>query len=412
MVIAALDVGTSKVTCFIAERDSQGELSIIGIGQDTADGLKAGTVTDMAAAVKSIGTAVNRAEIMADKRVHELFVSVSGGAPQSSYAKVLLDVSGRQIGNTDIQAAFDEARTDGAIEGREIVHAVSTAYDLDGSRGIRDPKGMFGDQLRVQLHMVSVAHGAFRNLLSCISRCDLDLEAPVISAYASGLACLVEDEKDLGVTIIDMGCGGTGLASFSGGEFTWTATVPLGGAHVTNDIAHGLTTPVANAEHMKRLYASAIGGPADSREMIEVPQLGEPELLSARQIPRSLLTGIVRPRLEETFELVRDYIDSSGVAGASSRRIVLTGGASQLQGVGDLASEILEKQVRLAQPLPIQGLAEAVAGPNCATCAGLLIYAAERHDDSQNRRQPREHATPQPAESALGRIGQWLRANF
>lgn len=411
-MIAALDVGTSKVTCFIAERDSQGELAIVGIGQDTAEGLKAGTVTDMAAAVKSLGTAVHRAEVMADTRVRELFVSVSGGAPQSTYADISLDVSGRQIGNTDIQAAFDAAHTDGAIEGREIVHAVSTAYDLDGSRDIRDPKGMYGKQLRVQLHMVSVAHGAFRNLLSCLSRCDLDLEAPVISAYASGLACLVEDEKDLGVTIIDMGCGGTGLASFSGGEFNWTATVPLGGAHVTNDIALGLTTPLANAEHMKRLYASAIGGPADSREMIEVPQLGEPELHSARQIPRSLLTGIVRPRLEETFELVRNFLDSSGTAGASARRIVLTGGASQLQGVGELASEILEKQVRLARPLPIQGLAEAVAGPNCATCAGLLIYAAERHDDSQTRRQMREHTSPQPAESALGRIGQWLRANF
>jgi len=411
-VIAALDVGTSKVTCFIAERNGQGELAIVGIGQDTAEGLKAGTVTDMAAAVKSIGTAVHRAEVMADTRVRELFVSVSGGAPRSTYADISLDVSGRQIGNTDIQAAFDTARADGAIEGCEIVHAVSTAYDLDGSRGIRDPKGMYGDQLRMQLHMVSVAHGAFRNLLSCLSRCDLDLEAPVISAYASGLACLVEDEKDLGVTIIDMGCGGTGLASFSGGEFNWTATVPLGGAHVTNDIALGLTTPLANAEHMKRLYASAIGGPADNREMIEVPQLGEPELHSARQIPRSLLTGIVRPRLEETFELVRDFLDSSGTAGASARRIVLTGGASQLQGVGELASEILEKQVRLARPLPIQGLAEAVAGPNCATCAGLLIYAAERHDDSQARRQAREHTSPQPAESALGRIGQWLRANF
>ncbi len=411
-MIAALDVGTSKVTCFIAERNGQGELAIVGIGQDTAEGLKAGTVTDMAAAVKSIGTAVHRAEVMADTRVRELFVSVSGGAPRSTYADISLDVSGRQIGNTDIQAAFDTARADGAIEGCEIVHAVSTAYDLDGSRGIRDPKGMYGDQLRMQLHMVSVAHGAFRNLLSCLSRCDLDLEAPVISAYASGLACLVEDEKDLGVTIIDMGCGGTGLASFSGGEFNWTATVPLGGAHVTNDIALGLTTPLANAEHMKRLYASAIGGPADNREMIEVPQLGEPELHSARQIPRSLLTGIVRPRLEETFELVRDFLDSSGTAGASARRIVLTGGASQLQGVGELASEILEKQVRLARPLPIQGLAEAVAGPNCATCAGLLIYAAERHDDSQTRRQAREHTSPQPAESALGRIGQWLRANF
>lgn len=411
-MIAALDVGTSKVTCFIAERDGQGELAIVGIGQDTAEGLKAGTVTDMAAAVKSLGTAVHRAEVMADTRVRELFVSVSGGAPQSTYADISLDVSGRQIGNTDIQAAFDAAHTDGAIEGREIVHAVSTAYDLDGSRDIRNPKGMYGKQLRVQLHMVSVAHGTFRNLLSCLSRCDLDLEAPVISAYASGLACLVEDEKDLGVTIIDMGCGGTGLASFSGGEFNWTATVPLGGAHVTNDIALGLTTPLANAEHMKRLYASAIGGPADSREMIEVPQLGEPELHSARQIPRSLLTGIVRPRLEETFELVRDFLDSSGTAGASARRIVLTGGASQLQGVGELASEILEKQVRLARPLPVQGLAEAVAGPNCATCAGLLIYAAERHDDSQTRRQMREHTSPQPVESALGRIGQWLRANF
>jgi len=411
-VIAALDLGTSKVTCFIAERDSQGDLRIIGIGQNTAEGLKAGTVIDMNAAVASIGTAVHRAEIMADRRVHELFVSVSGGTPQSTYADIALDVAGRQIGTTDIQTAFDAARAGNSVEDREIVHAISTAYDLDGSRGIRDPKGMYGNQLRVQLHMVSVAHGAFHNLLSCISRCDLELAAPVVSAYASGLAVLVEDEKDLGVTVVDMGCGGTGLAAFAGGELTWTATVPIGGAHVTNDIAHGLTTPVANAEHMKRLYASAIGGPADNREMIEVPQLGEPELISARQIPRSLLTGIVRPRLEETFELVRDYIDSSGAAGASSRRIVLTGGASQLQGVGELASEILEKQVRLARPLPIEGLAEAVAGPNCATCAGLLIYAAERHDDSQNRRPPRDHATPQQAEGALGRIGNWLRANF
>ena len=411
-MIAALDVGTSKVTCFIAERDSQGELDIIGIGQDAAEGLKAGTVIDMAAAVTSIGTAIRRAETMADKRVQNVFVSVSGGAPQSTYADISLDVSGRQIGNNDIQHAFDTANAGGTIEGREIIHAISTAYDLDGSRGIRNPKGMYGNQLRVQLHVVSVAHGAFRNLLTCISRCDLDLEAPVISAYASGLACLVEDEKDLGVTLIDMGSGGTGLATFSGGELIWTATVPLGGAHVTNDIAHGLTTPVASAEQMKRLYASAIGGPADNREMFEVPELGEPELLSARQIPRSLLTGIVRPRLEETFELIRDFIESSGVASASARRIVLTGGGSQLQGVGDLASEILEKQVRLARPLPIQGLAESAAGPYYATCAGLLLYAAEHHDDPQIRRPQREHPISQPAGGALGRIGQWLRANF
>ena len=411
-MITALDLGTSKVTCFIAERDSQGDLCIIGIGQNTSEGLKAGVVIDMAAAVSCIGAAVHRAEIMADRRVHELFVSVSGGEPRSTYTDIELDVAGRQIGTADIQTAFEQARAGNSVEDREIVHAISTAFNLDGSRGIRNPKGMYGKQLRVRLHLVSVAHGAFRNLLSCISRCDLELAAPVVSAYASGLAVLVEDEKDLGVTVVDMGCGSTSLAAFAGGELTWTSTVPIGGAHVTNDIAHGLTTPVANAEHMKRLYASAIGGPADNREMIEVPQLGEPELISARQIPRSLLTGIVRPRLEETFELVRDYIDSSGAAGASSRRIVLTGGASQLQGVGELASEILEKQVRLARPLPIEGLAEAVAGPNCATCAGLMIYAVEQHDDSQNRRPARNHTTPQRAEGALGRISNWLRANF
>jgi len=409
-VIAALDVGTSKVTCFIADKNVQGELGIIGIGQDTAQGLKAGMVTNMTAAVNSIGTAVHRAEVMADKRVNQLFVSVSGGAPASSYTTMSIDVSGRQISNSDIQNAFDSINSGNAIEGREIIHAISTDFDLDGSKGIRDPKGMYGNKLQVQLHLVSVSHGPFRNLLTSISRCDLELEAPVISAYASGLACLVEDEKDLGVTLIDMGCGGTGLATFANGELIWTSSIPIGGFHVTNDIAQGLTTPISSAEHMKRLYASVISGPSDNREMIEVPELGEPEALSSRQIPRSLLTGIVRPRIEEIFELVRDYIESSGIARSAARRIVITGGASQLQGIEDLAADILERQVRLARPLPIPGLAEAVAGPNCSTCAGILLYASEHFDELQVRQQQTESTAT--TVNAFGRIGQWLRMNF
>lgn len=409
-MIAALDVGTSKVTCFIANKNVQGELGIIGIGQDTAQGLKAGTVTDMSAAVNSIGTAVHRAEVMADKRVNELFVSISGGLPASSYTTMSIDVSGRQISNSDIQNAFDTISSGNTIEGREIIHAISTDFDLDGSKGIRDPKGMYGNELQVQLHLVSVSHGPFRNLLTSISRCDLELEAPVISAYASGLACLVEDEKDLGVTLIDMGCGGTGLATFVNGELIWTSSIPIGGFHVTNDIAQGLTTPISSAEHMKRLYASVISGPTDNREMIEVPELGEPEALSSRQIPRSLLTGIVRPRIEEIFELVRDYIESSGIASSVARRVVITGGASQLQGVDDLAADILERQVRLARPLPIPGLAESVSGPNCSTCAGILLYAAEHFDELHIRQQQTESNTT--TVNAIGRIGQWLRTNF
>ena len=207
-----------------------------------------------------------------------------------------------------------------------------------------------------------------------------------------------------------MGCGGTGLATFANGELIWTSSIPIGGFHVTNDIAQGLTTPISSAEHMKRLYASVISGPSDNREMIEVPELGEPEALSSRQIPRSLLTGIVRPRIEEIFELVRDYIESSGIARSAARRIVITGGASQLQGIEDLAADILERQVRLARPLPIPGLAEAVAGPNCSTCAGILLYASEHFDELQVRQQQTESTAT--TVNAFGRIGQWLRMNF
>jgi len=409
-VIAALDVGTTKVACFIARQEPGGDLRVIGIGQEIADGLRAGVVTDMEAAEHAIRTAVHRAETMADEHVRDVFVSISGGAPSSSTAAVRLGVAGHAISENDIQKAFDEAAASSADGERDIVHAIPTAFDLDGSKGIRDPRGMYGDQLGVRLHMVTVTHGSLRNLLGCISRCGLEASAPVVSVYAAGLACLVADEMDLGVTFIDMGGGTTSIAVFFDGNLIWTATVPLGGAHVTNDIARGLSTPIASAERMKRLYASTLSGPADDRETIEVPELGDGDRHAGeRQIQRSLLTGIVRPRLEEILELVRDRIETSGVAEFAGRRVVLSGGASQLQGMSELASNVLDKQIRLATPLAIPGLAQAVAGPEFAACAGLLLFANRKHGEPRNARR-RSRALP--LNGPFGKIGQWLRENF
>jgi len=410
--ITILDVGTTRVTCFIADQEAGNEHSITGIGQEDMQGMKRGAITDMDAAANAIRKAVHRAEKMAGQRVSEVFVSLSGHGATSDYADASINVRGHAIDDDDIQQAFDATGLDSAEPGRSIVHAIPTAFSLDGTRGIPDPRGMKGETLGVHLHLVNVGESGLGNLVSCIGMCDLEVIAPVYGAYASGLACLVEDEMDLGVTLIDMGGGTTDIATFANGEMVWCASVPIGGQHVTNDIAKGLSTPVANAQRLKWFFANAIGGGSGDREMIEVPQLGESDPASARQVQRSLLAGIVRPRLEETFEMVRDVIDRSGTSAIAGRRVVLTGGASQLTGIADLASQILDKQVRLAKPLPLPGLAEAAAGPDCAAAAGLLVYATQKHSAPNGRSMDRRAPPPWMADSALGRICQWLRDNF
>ena len=409
-MIAALDVGTTKVTCFVARRDAGGMLSIAGIGQEIAAGMRAGGVVEMEAAESAIRTAVHRAETMAGQHVRSVFIGVSGGMPCSSFADVEVAVSGRAVDELDVQRAFDQVQAADKGRERDIVHAVPTTYDLDGSPGIRDPRGMYGDRLRVRLHLVSVAHGSLRNLLTCVSRCDLEIAAPVIAAYASGLACLVSDEIDLGVTHVDMGGGTTELAIFGEGNLAWTETLPMGGDYVTSDIARALSTPIASAERMKRLHGSTVSHSTDEDEMIEVPEIGPRDGFSGRQVPRSFLAGIVRPRLEEILELARASIDSSGLDKWSGNRVVISGGASQIQGLAELAGRLLDKQVRLARPLALPGLAQAVSGPEFATCAGLLLYATRKHAEPRTRRASVD-TTPALA-NTFGRLGQWLRSNF
>jgi cell division protein FtsA len=267
---------------------------------------------------------------------------------------------------------------------------------------------MYGDRLGVSMHIVTAASGAARNIATCVNRCHLEVSALVVSPYASGLATLVEDEKDLGVTVIDMGGGTTSIAVFFDGQVVFTDSVAIGGNHVTSDIARGLSTPLAHAERMKTLYGSALSSPSDERELINVPQIGEDGSGTSNQVAKSILVGIIQPRLEETFELVRARLEASGFDKLAGRRVVLTGGAAQLTGARELAQLVLDKQVRMGRPIRISGLAESTAGPAFSTAAGLIAYAIRREAEIRPQLRP-ERA---PNQSLFDRVGGWLRENF
>lgn len=407
-MIAALDVGTSKVCCFIAHAEDDGALRIAGIGFHEARGLRAGAVVDMEAAEESILAAVQHAEQMADETIREVTLSFSAGAPQSRSVDVEIALNGNEIEASDLRRALVQGRPNGDAGDRRIIHTIPVGYTIDGSRGIRDPRGMFGERLGVTIHTITAHPGPLRNLTRCVSRCHLDVADCVVSAYASGLACLVEDERQLGVTLIDMGGGATSIAVFIDDDIVHVDVVPVGGNHITNDIARGLSTPVNFAERMKALYGGALASADDERDTIDVRLIGEGEDAGANPVPRAQLIRIIRPRVEEIFEMVRARLEASGFADKAGRRMVLTGGASQLQGLRELATRMFGKSVRLGRPRDIQGLAEATGGPAYSTCAGLLHYAQRR------RNAPPEQAAGIHALAGgrLGRIGQWLHEHF
>jgi len=409
-LIAALDIGSTKVCCFIAALQDDGTPRIAGIGHQLSRGMRGGAVVDMENLEHSIRAAVEAAEEMANGRIKAVLVNISGGQPASASVKVEVAMNGHPVNEADLRRMLDHGRAHHDTPDRELLHAIPVAYTIDGNEGIKDPCGMYGDRLGVAIHVISAATGPVRNLATVVNRCHLDIEARVVSPYASGLACLVEDERELGVTCIDMGGGTTSIAVFLAGQLVHTEVIPVGGQHVTSDIARGLSTPVVYAERLKTLYGSAIPSPADDREMLKVPLVGESEDGAANQVSRSLLIQIIQPRLEETFELVRTHLEQGGFDKLAGRRVVLTGGASQMQGVRDLAALVLDKQVRLGRPVAFQGLPEATGGPAFSTCAGLIRYAILHQPASARGR--KTAAGGDEAASGLGRIGQWLKKNF
>jgi cell division protein FtsA len=376
-LIAALDVGSSKICCFIAEKHPNGVPRVAGIGQQASKGVKNGAIVGMDQAEEAIRNAVHAAEQMAGETIEQVIVNLSGGYPVSNSIGVEVAIDGHEVAESDLRRVFQQSRQAESLRrqnqsGRQLIHVIPTGYTIDGSRGIRDPLGMYGDLLGVNFHVVTASAGAVRNLSTCIERCHLDPVGFVVSPYASGLAVLVDDEMDLGVTVIE------------------------------------LSAPLAHAERLKTLYGHAMTSPVDEREMIDVPQVGEAPDEPAHQVPRSILTAILQPRLEETMELVRSRLETSGFDKIAGRRVVLTGGACQVPGLSDLAALVLDKQVRIGKPVRACGLAEATAGPAYSTCAGLLGYALKG-----GAAQPRDEPADEHSSAGLiGRLGSWLRQHF
>ena len=406
-LISALDIGTTKICCFIA-RVEDDQPRVLGIGHQISRGVRNGTIIDLEAASTSVLNAVHAAEEMAGETIERVAANLSGGFSASRIIRAEIGITAREISDADMRRVLEHGYLMREPGDRQVIHSVPVGFSVDDSRGIRDPRGMLGERLGVNMHVVTASAASVRNHTSAIGRSHLEVEALVVSSYASGLSCLVEDEIGLGVTVIDMGGGTTTIGVFFDGNLIFADYVPVGGGHVTNDIARGLSTSIADAERMKTLFGSAMSSSTDEREIIAVPQIGEEDDGHVNHVPKSLLVGIIAPRIEEIFELVRNRLEASGFDRIAGRRVVLTGGACQLHGAREFAGLILDKQVRMGRPQRITGLAEATGGPAFATTAGLLHFAlSEQAEESRAR-----HDLVSTPRGVFGRFGHWLRVNF
>ena len=408
-LIGALDIGTTKVACLIARSVGPQGARVVGIGHHISAGVRNGTLVDLDAAEASIRASVDAAERMAEDKIRNVVVNVSAGAPRSRLVPYEISVGGHQIGDHDIRRILDPTGFADQVSGdHHVIHAIPVGYSIDGCRGVRDPRGMFGHRLGVNLNVITASAGALRNLYTCVSRCHLEVSGKVVSPFASALGCLIDDEKQLGVTLIDMGGGTTSVAVYFDTELVFTDILPVGGQHVTRDLARGLSTPVGQAERIKTLFGSCMPSPSDVRQVIEVPPIGGDGMADCVQVPRSMLVAIIRPRIEEIFEMVRSRLHDAGFDKVAGRRLVLTGGACQLPGTTDLAGAILDKQVRIGRPIPVDGMPEAASSPAFTTCTGLLRRAVS---EAEEKGQATYCPAPMP-QGRFGRFGQWLRENF
>jgi cell division protein FtsA len=369
-----LDIGSTKIVCFIGRVESDGVLRVLGAAHRQARGVRNGGIVDLDAAEQVIRKCVAEAENMADTHLRDVTVNLSCGAPESRLFNVQWPIGGRQVVASDLRRIVAEGRARAASEGREIIHNLPLTFAVDETGEISDPRGMYCEALSARLHVIDATTTALRNLTSCLARVDLAIAELVSAPLASGLSTLVADERELGATLIDMGGGTTGIAVFADNEVQHTAVLAVGGMHVTNDIARLLTTPISHAERLKTLYGNVETSPDDEREYLPVPQVGE-EHGQIHKVPRSMVISIIRPRLEETFEMVRDRLQSAGLARDIGQRVVLTGGACQLPGAREMAARVLGRPVRLGRPLTLRGLPDIMSGPGMATAAGLLAFA-------------------------------------
>lgn len=404
-IIAVLDIGSAKVVCFIARYISDGEFSVIGIGHQIAEGIKSGVIIDIKSAEESIRLAVGAAEEMAGINIDRVIVSVSGNKVKSNLTKIDLNVNGREITDHDIGQIINNG-IEKFNEQQEVIHCIPIDYDIDGTGGIKNPVGMYGNNLKANLNVVTIASANILNLNNCLAMCHLNIEGYIASTYASAVACLTEDEKELGVTLIDFGAGCTSICIFKGGKMIFLETIPVGGKHITNDIAIGLSTTVEIAERTKNLHGNVFKAEKDEQEIIDLVAPGEDDALDVSQVQKSDLIAIIKPRAEEILELVYKSIDKFGFHNAGGK-VVITGGASQIRGMDDFVEQSLQRNVRVGVPQFIEGMAESTKGTAFSTCVGMMLLTKQQRDNKIF-----SLSNKMAGKGFVGKVFFWLRNNF
>ena len=418
-IVAVLDIGTSKIVCLIARlkpqspqevlrRRSHG-VEILGLGHTESRGIKGGAVIDLAEAEAAVRHAVDLAERDASVQLESVIVSVSSGRLSSELYAASIAVAGSPITQGDIARVLTAGSYHSVRDGRVVLHSLPIGYSLDGVRGIGEPRGMLAREFGVDMHAVTADVAAARNLMLTVERCHLSVETMVAAPYVAGLSVLADDEADLGAALVDMGAGTTTAAVFSSGRFIHADGFALGGQHVTMDMARGLNARVADAERIKTLYGSVLAGGSDERDMISLPRVGDDEREPPQFVSRANLVRIIKPRVEEILEMLRDRLAASPFAAEPRSRVVFTGGASQLTGLPELAARILNRPVRIGRPLGISGLPDATKGPAFAVAAGLLVYPQAAHLEHFEPRRTRHLMT---GTGYIARVGRWLRESF
>jgi cell division protein FtsA len=403
-LIVGLDIGTSKVVALVGEIGADGAIEVIGIGSQPSRGLKKGVVVNIESTTQSIQRAVEEAELMAACEINAVYAGIAGSHVRSLNSHGVVAIRDREVTHADVEHVIDAAKAVAIPADQRILHVLPQEFIIDGQEGIRDPIGMSGVRLEARVHIVTGADSAAQNIVKCVQRCGLEVEDIVLEQFASSFAVLTEDEKELGVCIVDIGGGTTDIAVFSAGAIRHTAVIPIAGDQVTNDIAVSMRTPTQYAEDIKVRYACALSQLANPDESIEVPSVGD---RPPRRLARQTLAEIVEPRYEELFNLIRDELRRSGLEEVIAAGIVLTGGSARMEGAIDLAEEIFHVPVRLGVPQHVRGLADVVRNPIYSTAVGLLQYARE------NAPQPSAGpALGAGVNSVLTRMKSWFRGNF
>ena len=404
-LIVGLDIGTSKVLAIVGEINPAGEIEIIGVGHHVARGMRKGVVANIESTVQSIQRAVEEAELMAGCQIYSVYAGIAGAHIGSFNSHGVVAIRDEEVRAGDIERVIEAARALAIPNDQKVLHILPQEFVIDGQEGIREPIGMSGVRLEAKVHIITGAVSAAQNVIKCIRRCGLEVDDIILEQIASSQSVLTEDERDLGVCLVDIGGGTTDIAIFTEGAIRHTSVIPIAGDQVTNDIAVALRTPTQAAEDIKKKYGCALIQLAHSDETIEAPTVGD---RPPRRLARQTLAEVIEPRVEELFELVKAELRRSGFEELIGSGVVLTGGSSKMDGIVELAEEVFHVPVRLGMPNHIAGLSEVVRNPIYSTGVGLIQFGLHH----QGRRQREKSRETHSIGSIYQRMKSWFKGSF